>query len=381
MTNGKSICAIALFALITPGLDGAEAVKKKSSDADKFFSQPQVLHLKIEIPSASTARLKLNSKKYVEGIVREGESVSLPAGIRLKGNDSFQPLEKKPSLSVKFNEFVPGTRFHGQTKILLNNSLRDPTSLCEAVGGEIFRDAGVPAARVVHARIELNGRDLGFYLLAEAANKDFLSRHFKDGKGHLYEGLNADVNETLEQDAGDMSDDQSDLKALAAAAAESDPALRLKKLSAVLDLDRFISFLAAEVFTGHREGYSMGKTDYRVYHDPTTGLMVFLPHGLDGLFERPTDPLLPEWKGLVARAVMETPDGQRRYRERMSALLATAFDAETLQKRIDELVQVIRTEAKSDAGRGWTFDDAVKQLRERVGLRCKFVAAELGKLK
>ena len=183
MTNFKSLCAFSLFAVTTFALSGADPVKKKTAEADKLFAQPQVLHLSIGIPSASTAKLKNDSKKYVEGVVRDGESAFPSAGIRLKGNDSFQPLEKKPGLSIKFNEFTQGARFHGQTKILLNNSLRDPTSLCEAIGGEIFRGAGVPAARVIHARVELNGRDLGFYTLTEAANKDFLSRYFKDGKG------------------------------------------------------------------------------------------------------------------------------------------------------------------------------------------------------
>lgn len=377
----KTISAAAVFLLSAGAMTGAEAVKKKTAEGDRLFGKPQVLHLQLELSTGNAALLKADPKKYVRGVLREGDKVYSSVGIRLKGSDTFQPLEKKPSLAIKFNEYVPGTHFHGQKKILLNNCLLDPSCLSEIIGGEIFRGAGVPASRVVFARVELNGRDLGFYTLVESAGTDFLARSFKDGKGRLYEGAGADVNETLELDSGEVSADQPDLKALAAAAAEKDPALRFKKLSALLDMDRFVSFIAAETFTCHHQGYAMARDNYRIYHDVATDQLTFLPHGLDALFDKPSSPVLPEWKGLVARAVLETPEGRRRYRDRMTALLATAFNAETLQKRIDELAAVIRAEAKGDSGRGWTFDTAVTALRERITARCKFVAEELTNLK
>ena len=380
-TIGAIILAAALFLSATAPLPGAEPVKKKAAEGDKLFAQPQVLHLQIEISTANAALLKTDPKKYVRGVLREGAKVYAAVGIRLKGSESFQPFDKKPGLAVKFNEYVPGTSFHGQKKILLNNCLQDPTCLSEVIGGEIFRSAGVPAARVVFARVELNGRDLGFYTLVEAASPDFLTRYFKDAKGRLYEGPAADVHERLEQDSGEISKDQSDLQALAAAAAEKDPVLRFKKLSTLLDMDRFISFVAAEIFTGHHMGYALARDNYRIYHDVATDQMTFLPHGLDVLFEKPASPLVPEWKGLVAKAVLEAPEGRRRYHNRMTALIATSFSAETLQKRIDELAGVIRAEAKGDTARGWTFDEAVTALRERVAARCKFVTEELNRQK
>ena len=54
----------------------------------------------------------------------------------------------RPGLGIKFNEFESGQSFYGHEKILLNNSASDPSYLCEAIGGEIFRAAGVPAAKV-----------------------------------------------------------------------------------------------------------------------------------------------------------------------------------------------------------------------------------------
>lgn len=357
---------------------GAEGKDVKPA-TDELFAQPKVLQLKIEIPAASLDALKLDSKKYARATVREGDKVYAEAGVRLKGNGSFQPLEKKPSLTIKFNEFISGERFHGHGKILLNSSAHDPSYLSEAIAGEIFRAADVPAPKITFARIELNGRDLGLYVLSQASNREFLSEYFKKAKGNLYEGSNADVNEKLEKDSGDDSRDQADLKALANAAKEQDPAQRLKKLSAVLDIDRFISFAAVEVFTWHHSGYTMGRNNYRVYHDPASNQMVFIPHGLDQIFNKTSGPLMPEWKGLVAKAILETPDGQRRYRERMAKLLTTAFKPDALQARVNEWAAKVHPAIARDAAQSKSFDAAVARWRERIAERVKFIELELKK--
>src|SRR5437867_11605999 len=167
-----------LFALLSSVVAAQAASKKAKPDADELFSQPKVFEIKIEIPSASLDSLKNDPHKYIRGVVREGTKVFTDAGIRLKGSGPFQPLDKRPSLALKFNEFVSGTRFYGHSKLFLENAHQDPTFLCEPLGGELFRAAGVPAPRHNFAHVELNGRDLGVYVLAEAVNKDFLAKYF-----------------------------------------------------------------------------------------------------------------------------------------------------------------------------------------------------------
>ena len=370
---------LVLSVFSTNRLAGAEGKEKKnSSGTDELFSDAKILHVKIEIPPAGLAALKSEPRKYVKATVREGDKVYADIGLRLKGNGTFQPMEKKPSLALKFNEFTSGVKFHGHGKIFLNNSLQDGSYMSEAIGGQIFRAADVPASKVTFARVELNGRDVGLYVLAEAVNHDFLSQYFKKTKGNLYEGTNSDVTDRLEQDSGETSKDQADLKALANAAKETDPAQRWKKLGSVLDLERFISFAAVEVLTWHRDGYSMDKNNYRLYHDPASGQMVFIPHGLDQLFSKPSGALVPEWKGLVAKAVLETPDGQRRFRERIYKLLGTAFKADALHAQITQLAGTIRPGLTKESETK-AFDTAVAQLKDRISQRARFLEEELKK--
>ena len=191
------LIAVAFTSLLTAvPLSAAEGKSSKtngSASGEDLFAQPKVLRLKIELSDSAQEALQKDPKHYVKAVVREGDRSFADVGVRLKGGATFQTIDKKPGLSLKFDEFVKDQELHGRSRILLNNGHQDPTCLSEAIGGEIFRAAGVPAAKVTFARVEINGRDLGLYVVAEAANKDFLSQYFKKAKGNLYEGSNNDV--------------------------------------------------------------------------------------------------------------------------------------------------------------------------------------------
>ncbi|HEY0456024.1 MAG TPA: CotH kinase family protein, partial [Verrucomicrobiae bacterium] len=344
-----SVC-LGFFAILL-ALNGAEA----PPPADDLFAQPKVLQIKIEIPPASLDALKSDPRKYVRATLREGGVTLSDVGIRLKGNGAFPGLDKKPGLALKFNEYVSGQKFHIHSKLFLDNSHQDPSYLCEALGGEIFRSLKVPAPRATFARIELNGKDAGLYVVSEAVNREFLSQYFKKSKGNLYEGNNSDITDKLEKDAGDANKDQPDLKALAAAAKTQDPNQRLTKLSALLDVDRFIAFAAAETFTANHSGYCLARNNYRVYHDPVSNQLIFIPHGLNHLFSNPKAPIQPEWKGLIAKAVLDTPEGQRRYKDALTKLLASGGKPETLNARIADLAAKIQQAFGRDSNEAKSF--------------------------
>lgn len=91
-------------------------------------------------------------------------------------------------------------------------------------------------------------------------------------------------------------------------------------------MDRFLTFVALEVMTCHWDGYSLNRNNYRVFPDRSTGKMVFMPHGLDQTFgigrSSPTASIKPGMSGMVARAVISTPMGGKRYLERIASLRA-----------------------------------------------------------
>src|SRR5262249_28758019 len=144
--------------------------------------------------------------------IREGERTYTNVAVHLKGSYTYQDIQQRPSLTLNFDKFGPGQRFHGLQKIHLNNSVQDPSYLSEALAPELFMDLGVPAPRAGHAFVRINGRDVGLYVLVEGWNKQFIRRHFPSAKGNLYDGgSGGDVTKALEVDCGEHPEDRSDL--------------------------------------------------------------------------------------------------------------------------------------------------------------------------
>src|SRR6185436_17476366 len=56
------------------------------------------------------------------------------------------------------------------------------------LGYEVYRAAGVPAPRLAHVEVWVNGELWGVYQNVETPNRRFLSRWFEDNDGMMYEG-------------------------------------------------------------------------------------------------------------------------------------------------------------------------------------------------
>jgi spore coat protein H len=331
---------------------------KRVSPTEDLFTNTQIFRIQIEIPEAGMETLReyhwggwggpQEKRTAVKGTVREGEKVYKDVAIHLKGAaGSFRSVDDDPALTLHFDKYVKGQTFHGLQRISLNNSVQDRSLLNEQICRELFAAGGVPVPRATHAKVQLNGRDLGVYVLVEAFNKQFLARHFKNPNGNLYDGgFLKDVTDPLDKSSGANPEDRADLKRLADAAMDPNYTNRLARLDKVLDLDRFITYLALDVMMCDWDGYGMNRNNYRIYHDPDSDKIVFMPHGLDqmfGVMRAGTDmPIFPRMQGLVARAVLQTPDGRQRHRDRISQLMTNLFNVASITNRAWELEATLR---------------------------------------
>ncbi len=342
--------AIAACVLFAAGAGAAPKETSADTLTEALFALEVIPKIQIEVPPAGIERLRgggwswgwrggARERPEVQAIIREGDRVYTNVALHLKGAaGSFQPIERNPSFTLNFDKLVKGQTFHGLEKISLNNSAQDPSYSTERLCRELFNAAGVPAPRAGYATVELNGRSLGLYVLLEGYNRQFLRRHFKNPKGNLYDGgFLKDIDSRLATNSGDAND-QSGLVALAEAAEDPDRAARFAGLEEVLDMDRFITFLAMEILVCHWDGYGINKNNYRVYFDPEYKRMVFMPHGMDQMFGvmmvQPSMGVRPPFQGLVARALLETSEGRRRYFKRLAELNETLFDVEAITNRV-----------------------------------------------
>lgn len=318
--------------------------------------------------------------------VREGGKVYTNVAAHLKGAaGSFRPYDDKPAFTLNFSKHVKGQRFHGYSKISLNNSVQDPTLMNEMLGRELFRAAGVPVPRAHHGSVVVNGRDLGVYVVVEGWGKPFLKEHFPDVTGNLYDGgFVQDIDGSLTVVSGEDQKSHPGLERLADAVRIPDRTLRWAQLTKVLDVDRFLTLLALDTMLCNWDGYAMNRNNYRIFHDRSTDRMVFMPHGLDQLFgaggRMGVDASIePTTRGQVARAVMSAPLVRSRYRIRVAELLTNVFDEERIVGRIREIDETLRPTLEAyDPSIATQHDRRVKELIRRVRARAESIRGQLG---
>lgn len=368
--------AAGFFLWQSVGRVGAEVKKSVTqSPDDVLFGQGLIPELHIEIDEPELEKLKADNRSYVKCQIHENGGKAYPnVGIKLKGAaGSFRDFEDRPALTLHVTKYDKGHLFHGLTKFHLNNSVQDETYLNEWLCEILFRAAGIPATRVTHARVWLNDRDVGLYVLKEGFDRTFLRRHFKNPDGNLYDGgFLQDIDVELEKDCGKGPDDHSDLKALLAACHEEDLAKRWKLIDQQLDVDKFITFMAMETMTGHWDGYTLSRNNFRLYFDPKSQKAYFLPHGMDQMFGDPGASILDYPEPIVASAVMRNSEWRAKYRERINQLLPLFAPPVRLLEQVDiglHRLQPILAAIDPELARNHV--DRVNELKERLIARAE----------
>src|SRR5437764_1265425 len=160
--------------------------KKALAEREAFFKTPKVLEIAIELGKGELDSLRRDARKYVKATLKVGERAYPNVGIHLKGAaGSFRGIDDRPGLTINMDKFGEESLFFGMDKFHLANSVQDPSYVAELLCGELFRDAGVPASRISHALVSINGRKCGLYYLKEGYDKYFLRLHFKESDGNF----------------------------------------------------------------------------------------------------------------------------------------------------------------------------------------------------
>ena len=360
----------------------------KVGPGDDLFTNSAVRHLRIEISEEGMATLRIpvararsaSDRPAVRATVSEGDRVWTNVAVHLKGSyGSFRPVDDKPALTLSFDKFADGQRFHGLQKISLNNSVQDPSYMSEKVCRELFLAVGVPVPRADYATVELNRRSLGLFVLTEGWNKQFLRRHFTNVKGNFYDFANSrDIEKPIEAAFGDEPTNHAALLALAKAATERDHAKRLVRLNETLDMDRLLTLHALDVLMWNWDGYGLNRNNFRAFHDLASNRIVFFPHGLDQMFWKPNGPIMTGRSGLVVKSLLETAEGRRLYLDRFTQLRTNAFDVRAITNRVAALTARLRPAlAKEGMGTVARQRDAANELIRLIVARAQDVDAQL----
>ncbi len=282
---------------------------------------------------------------YRTGTVTVNGEVLHNVGIRKKGFIGSLD-ENKPSLKIKFDEYVEGQELFGLDRLTLNNNKQDPTFVRQCLAYSLFRKAGVPAPRCNFAHVTVNGQNLGLFSNVESIKKRFLARHFSDNDGCLYEGTLSDFREgwtaTFEAKTNQDAPGRNAILAIQVALELPDEQLEAA-LSQLINIDRFMNFWAVEVLINHMDGYTKGTNNFFVYFNPTTGLMEFIPWGVDGTFTQSAKygSRLVFARAMLARRLYMLPATRDKYVAAMRQILATVWNENELLGELDRMETLI----------------------------------------
>jgi spore coat protein CotH len=275
-------------------------------------------------------------------------------GVRQAGGtfNRFVSIEEKPTLSVKFDEFVAGQELHGLEKMVLKDGRQDTGLVSEHLSYEVYRRAGIAAPMTAHAHVTINGKDSGIYVMREPINRDFLTRNFGRpfSNGNLYElsyrpdPMTAPREIRLKDEVAQQRT-RTELVGASAAVQSASADAFVTELSRHLDLDRYLTYYAVEAATSNYDGFSFNTNNAYLYAHPKDGRLIMIPYGADSSFwaqARITKIRNPFQRpaSALARRVQSTPDLAQRFAAEVERVgRPPVWDKTVL---LDRLAQVAR---------------------------------------
>ena len=288
----------------------AEEMKLK---ADDLFRINQLIEIDVKMLPADWEKLRKESDRnngsmsrifggggsigkrfnlYKADISVDGNKIK-SVGIRTKGFiGSLNP--ERPSLKIKFNEYVDQSPVQGLDRLTLNNNVQDVSLASQFLTYKLFNKAGIPAPRVSHCKVTVNGEYLGVYSHVESVRSPFIKKHFQRNSGELYEGTISDFYPIAVQniEAKNSYTEKNRTQALKLAEIlETKEGFDLNEAKKFINLKQFVRFWAMESLLGFWDGYTNNQNNYYAYSNPNDQKRFhFIPWGADGAFTKGRGP-------------------------------------------------------------------------------------------
>ena len=382
-----------------------------SQTASDLFD-PTVLHdIQLSMKDGDWETLQANylSDTYYPADMKWREVVVPQVGVRSRGSGSRNA--KKPGLKVDFGRYLDQTAF-GLKSIVLANATQDPSMLAQRIGLGMFARMGLPASRVVHARVFVNREYIGLYEMIEPVDKTFLARVFgkdESGKtengGYLYEyhwksdypwdylGSNLDIYAELFE-AKTHEDDApvplyGPLETLFKRLNESSDSQFERQVGDLLDLRQFVRHIAVENFIAEHDGFlgNWGANNFYLYRFQGRTLSQLLPWDKDlALWAKDYDILQGVNDNVLARRVLSIPEYFRLYLQTLIDCADASMRPESedspigwLEAEMRRISAQIRDAAHADANTRFDserFDEEIDKVLTFARERGPFVAHE-----
>ncbi len=281
-------------------------------------------------------------------------------GVRYRGHSALTDGQRW-GFKVSFNEFVEGQEFHELHNLNFMGTEGDFSLLRERLAQWVMREAGVPAPRVTHVALTINGEFQGVFPFSEEPDDDpYLDHHFEDDSGGLYkvegycrgtadfeyDGDDADDYDKQYEPKADTTPEQleAELIPLLQCASGTDAEL-LACLPAHADVDEWITEMAVDMVLPDVDGLAGAGQNFMLYRDPGVGGFVVYPWDKDQAFSTNAAASTSIWD--LHPSWSESPELTQRIRR----LWKDEFCGEVL--RVAELATAARLREESTRVQGY----------------------------
>lgn len=357
------LAAVSLFA--STGL-----CQSKKLDAEELFPRGTLLDIDIKMPTEDWSALTATSRNfmtamqdptakpysYYKGTITINGVKIDSVGIRKKGflgsGDDY-----RPSLKIKFDEFIDQKPVKGLDRLTLNNNKQDFSQVSQHLTYTVFRQAGIQAPRTCFARVTVNGEYLGIYTHVESIRKPFLKNAFGDGSGALYEGTLSDLHPKAINriEAKNKKAENIEKPGALAELLAADGDLDLAGVERLLDVPHFLKYWAVESLIGFWDGYANNQNNYFMYEHPENQKLYFIPWGADGAFDSTTGmmrgmPLISVGdtavyaNGIIANRLFWAGNIREEYLKVMQDLLDRVWKEDELIAEIDRVEKLFSSD-------------------------------------
>ena len=262
----------------------------------EFFDDTVLHEIRLTLNPRDWSELKANfqlNDYYPAHFTWRGITVR-NIGIRSRGTGSRSG--EKPGLRVDFDHYEQRQRFLGLKSVVLRNNVQDPSHLHERLSMKLYTRLGMPASRVAHVKVLVNGEYAGLYTIVESVDKIFLERHYGESDGYLYkydydgddqphylEYLGEDPSqyspEPFQPETHELDPDPQPLVELMRAIEQASDSDFQARVGAYVDLRQFMIHVAVETFLADTDGMlgNWGVNNFYFYRLQNRSLSIFIP--------------------------------------------------------------------------------------------------------
>lgn len=411
MRMARLILTLALLVMVAFANGQVKTATTKVSKKDfgkSFFAKDSIHSIRISFSECNywdslgiyrKWQDSLETPFYMQAAITIDGKTLYSCGVRFKGESSYQfhPGRKKP-FRIKFNRFVKGQDFNGLEEINLNNNFKDPTMIREKIYLDLMHKYNLPAPRATYAKVYLNDKYLGLYLVTDNIDDIFLKQRFNDSRGNLFQGeplanlvyYGNDPNKYYQKYIlrnNRTKNDWSDLIKLIKTINDStlNESEYMKRLDSNIDLDQMLRSWAINNLLGNIDAYNMFYPhNYFLYHDSLTFRWYWI--SLDGNYAFAAwNPIMnfpqltrmsvltPDTipytgsRPLLEKTLMKNKMIRKRYLNIVSDLLVNDLQPEKITHTIDSLSLRIRVSVYADVNKMYSNTDFDTNLESTIG--------------